>query len=92
MNRSVAVSFSTTRWSEIARGLREALAEHADHDPVVSAWARSVARDAKATTDRDRVLAVVSAVGRAVKEGDPGEEALPVRRRSAGARQAAAAP
>ncbi len=73
MDRNVAVSLSTARWSEVGRGLREAVAARADHDPAVLAWARKVASEAHADTDRAKVTAVVAAVGTAVKEGDPGD-------------------
>jgi hypothetical protein len=73
MDRNVAVSLSTARWSEIGRGLREAVDERVDHDPAVLAWATDVVKDAKATTGRAKVDAVVSAAGTAVKEGDPGD-------------------
>ena len=67
------VSLSTARWSEIGRGLSEAVAARADHDPAVLAWARDVAERAHAETDRAKVDAVVLATGLAVKEGDPGD-------------------
>jgi hypothetical protein len=73
MDRSVAVSLSTARWSEIGRGLREALAARTDHDPAVLVWARGVVRDAHAETDRAKIDAVVAAVGSAIKEGDPAD-------------------
>jgi len=73
MDRGVGVSLSTTRWSEVARGLREAIAARIDHDPAVLAWAEGVAKEAGATTDRAKVDAVVTAAGLAVKEGDPGD-------------------
>ncbi len=70
MDRSVAVSLTTATWEEVARGLREAVAERADHGPAVLAWARRVAEDAQATSDRAKVDAVVVAAGTAVKQGD----------------------
>jgi len=73
MDRSVGVSLTTARWSEIGRGLREALAARLDHDPAVLAWATSVAKDAHAETDAAKVDAVVLAVGNLVKEGDAGD-------------------
>jgi hypothetical protein len=73
MDRSVAFSFSTARWEEVARGLREAIAARTDHDAAVLGWARSVAEAAHATTDRAKVDAIVAAAGLAVKEGDPGD-------------------
>jgi hypothetical protein len=73
MDRGVGVSLTTSRWSEIARGLREAIAARVDHDPAVLAWARQIAADARAETDRAKVDAVVAAVGSLVKEGDPGD-------------------
>ncbi len=73
MDRSVAVSFSTVRWPEVARGLREALAARVDHDPSIGAWATAAVDKAGAKDERARVDAVVAAVGAAVKEGDPGD-------------------
>jgi hypothetical protein len=73
MDRSVAVSMSTARWSEIGRGLREAVDARVAHDPAVLAWALSVVKDAKATSERAKVDAIVTAAGTAVKEGDPGD-------------------
>ena len=40
MDRNVGVSFSTTTWDDVARGLRETLASLDEHDPEVTAWAR----------------------------------------------------
>jgi hypothetical protein len=73
MDRSVAVSLSTSRWSEVARGLRESELARVDRDPAVLAWAASVVKDAKAESDHDKVDALVTAVGATVREGDPGE-------------------
>jgi hypothetical protein len=73
MDRSVAVSMTTARWSEVGRGLREAVDSRIDHDPAVLAWADGVVKDAKAVTDRAKVEAIVIASGTAVKEGDPGD-------------------
>lgn len=73
MDRSVAVSLSTARWSELARGLGEAVAARVDHDPEVRTWAEAIARAAGASTDRAKVDAIVAAAGMAVKEGDAGD-------------------
>ena len=73
MDRSVAVSLSTGRWSEVGRGLREAVAARFDRDPSVLAWAEGVVKEQHATTDRAKVVAVVAATGTAIKEGDPGD-------------------
>jgi len=73
MDRNVAVSMTTARWSEVGRGLREAVASRLDHDPAVLTWASGVVSDSKATTDRAKVDAIVIASASAVKEGDPGD-------------------
>jgi hypothetical protein len=70
MDRSVAVSFSTARWTGLARAMRETLAALDEHDPEVAAWARDVARMTK--TARETVDAVVIAAGKALREADPG--------------------
>ena len=42
MDRNVGVSFSTTTWADVARGLRETLASLDADSPEVSAWAKQV--------------------------------------------------
>jgi hypothetical protein len=42
MDRNVGVSFSTTTWADVARGLRETLASLDGDSPEVSAWAKQV--------------------------------------------------
>ena len=73
MDRAVSVSLSTARWSEIGRGLREAILARIDHDPAVRVWADGVAKEAHAETDRAKVDAIVTAVGTVIKEGDPSD-------------------
>jgi len=66
MDRSVAVSLSTTSWEDVARALRETLASFDEHDPEVAAWAREAAKG-KAPS-RELVAAVVEAAGTTVRE------------------------
>jgi len=73
MDRGVSVSLTTAKWSQLARGLREAEAARVDHDPAVAAWAEDVVREANARTDRAKVDAIVTASGISVKEGDAGD-------------------
>jgi hypothetical protein len=72
MDRSVAVSFSTTTWDDVARGLRETIAALDTDDPEVTAWARDVAKGVEQKPGEDGqkrlVDAVVTASGQAVKE------------------------
>jgi hypothetical protein len=42
MDRNVSVSFSTTTWDDVGRGLRETLASLDAESPEVSAWAKQV--------------------------------------------------
>ncbi|MDB5220507.1 MAG: hypothetical protein JWO86_8434, partial [Myxococcaceae bacterium] len=42
MDRNVGVSFSTTTWNDVARGLRETLASLDADSPEVTAWAKQV--------------------------------------------------
>jgi hypothetical protein len=42
MDRNVGVSFSTTTWADVARGLRETLASLDSDSPEVTAWAREI--------------------------------------------------
>jgi len=62
----VMVSFSTTTWDDVARGLRETVAALDAQSPEVTAWAREHAKDLKPS--RQLVDAVVAASGEAVKE------------------------
>jgi hypothetical protein len=66
MDRSVGVSFSTTTWNDVARGLRETLASLEAESPEVADWAREAA--AGKPPSRELVDKVVAASGRAVKE------------------------
>jgi hypothetical protein len=65
MDRSVGVSFSTTTWEDVARGLRETLASLEAQSPEVTAWAHEAAGG---KTGRELVDKIVSASGHAVKE------------------------
>lgn len=68
MDRSVAVSFSTTTWSDVARGLRETLATLESPSPEVTHWAREAT--AGKTAPREIVDKIVAASGEAVKEAN----------------------
>jgi hypothetical protein len=71
MDRDVAVSLSTSTWSDTARALRETLASLEERDPEVGAWARAAAKGAKGPGQRAVVDAIVAAAGRDVKEANP---------------------
>lgn len=71
MDRSVSVSFSSARWTTIARALRETVAALDEHDPEISAWARDAVSGAQ-PTQRSMVEALVVAAGKALREADPG--------------------
>jgi hypothetical protein len=66
MDRNVGISFSTTTWSDVARGLRETLASLEAESPEVADWAREAA--AGKTPSRELVDKIVAASGQAVKE------------------------
>ena len=72
MDRNVGVSFSTARWGEIARALRESIAALDEHDPEIGAWARDAAGADPGKTARATVSAVVMAAGKALREADAG--------------------
>jgi hypothetical protein len=66
MDRNVGISFSTTTWSDVARGLRETLASLEAESPEVADWAREAAGGKPPS--RELVDKVVAASGQAVKE------------------------
>jgi hypothetical protein len=66
MDRNVGVSFSTTTWEDVARGLRETLAALEADSPEVTVWAREAAGGKPVS--RELVDRVVTASGHAVKE------------------------
>jgi hypothetical protein len=77
MDRSVGVSFSTARWSEVGHALRETIAMLDEHDPEITSWAREAigAGDGSSLpgkSSRATVEAVVAAAGKALREADPG--------------------
>jgi len=73
MDRSVGVSYSTARWTDVAAALRETIASLGEHDPEIAAWARGAAGAAAAAgPTRATVEAIVGAAGRALREADPG--------------------
>lgn len=73
MDRSCNVSFSTSRWSDLASGLADTVASLDDHGSrEVSAWIREAAtRDGKLLTGRPLVDAIVTASGKALKVSSP---------------------
>lgn len=70
MDRNVGVSFSTTTWEDVARGLRETLVSLDADSPEITTWAREAA-GGKAVS-RELVEKVVAASGHAVKEASGG--------------------
>lgn len=70
MDRNVSVSFSTARWATIARAVRETEASLDEHDPEIAVWAREAAAAAASPEPRAVVAAIVSAAGKALREGD----------------------
>jgi hypothetical protein len=69
MDRSVALSFSTAGWPDVARALRETLASLEEHDPELRAWALEATNGKN--TQKDRVFALVEASGKAIKQASP---------------------
>ena len=69
MDRDVSVSFSTSSWSETAQGMREAIAALDEHDPEITKWAQTAAKDKKSAGEI--VNAIVDAAGTTVKEASP---------------------
>ncbi len=85
MDRSANVSFTTARWTDFARALRETLASLDDHDPEIGAWARGAVEAAQSeTSPRAVVEALVRAAGKVLREADAGalsdyaEQVMPV--------------
>ncbi|HLK35477.1 MAG TPA: hypothetical protein VKU41_01910 [Polyangiaceae bacterium] len=73
MDRNVAVSFSTARWADVARAMREAVAALDERDPELAAWARGAAASAgSGAPPKAVVTAVAAATGEALREADPG--------------------
>lgn len=66
MDRSASVSWATTTWDDVARGLRETIAALDSRSPEVTAWAREAA--AGKGPSRELVDKIVAASGKAVKE------------------------
>ena len=69
MDRSACVSFSTARWANVGRALRETIATLDDHDPEVAAWARAAAGP-EPKPSLALVEALATAAGKAVREAD----------------------
>jgi hypothetical protein len=73
MDRSAAVSFTTARWTDFGRALKENVASLDDHDPEIAAWARGALEGARGEAgQRAVVTSVVAAAGAALREADPG--------------------
>ncbi|MBX3197653.1 MAG: hypothetical protein KF894_05880 [Labilithrix sp.] len=66
MDRNVGVSFATSTWDDVARGLRETLASLESESPEVTNWAREAAGGRPVS--RELVEKVVAASGQAIKE------------------------
>lgn len=66
MDRNVGISFSTAKWGDVARGLRETLASLEAASPEVTNWAREASGGRPIS--RELVDKVVAASGQAVKE------------------------
>jgi len=66
MDRNVGVSFSTTKWEDVARGLRDTLASLEAESPEVTNWAREASGGRPVS--RELVDKIVAASGQAVKE------------------------
>lgn len=66
MDRNVAVSFSTTQWNDVSRGLKETIAALDADGPELTDWAREAA--GPVPPSRALVEKVVAASGQAVKE------------------------
>lgn len=66
MDRNVGVSFSTTTWDDVARGLRETIVSLDADSPEVTVWAREAAGGKPPS--RELIDKVVAASGQAVKE------------------------
>jgi hypothetical protein len=73
MDRNVSVSFSTARWADVARAVRETVAALDERDPEIRAWAQEAAGPTGgAGPTRATVDAIVVAAGKALREADPG--------------------
>jgi hypothetical protein len=73
MDRNVSVSFSTARWADVARAMRETVAALDERDPEIRAWAQEAAgATGGAAPTRSTVDAIVVAAGKALREADPG--------------------
>jgi hypothetical protein len=85
MDRSANVSFTTAKWTDFGRALRETVAALDDHDPEIAAWARGALDGAQGEASQRAVVeAIVRAAGKALREADAGalsdyaEEVAPV--------------
>ncbi len=70
MDRSVAVSFSTSKWTSIGRALRETVAALDEHDPEIDAWAHNAVAGAGKKSPREIIDALVTNAGAAVREAE----------------------
>jgi hypothetical protein len=75
MDRAVRVTFSTTRWTDVAQTLGETMAAMNDHNPEIAQWVRQadgMPEAIRTATDRRAAVdAVVRAAGQFVHEADP---------------------
>ena len=69
-DQSVAVYLATTPWQASGAMLAETIAALEDGDPLVAGWARTLEPPA-GSSDRDRIAAVVTAVGQTIKRANP---------------------
>jgi hypothetical protein len=70
MDRDVAVSFGTYRWTDIARLVGDNFRSLADRDPLVAKWAREAAGEGPAS--RAMVERIVAASGKTVRVANGG--------------------
>jgi hypothetical protein len=75
MDRAVRMTFSTTRWADVARTLTETMGAMNDRSPEMALWVRKAAgmpaRVESAADRRAAVDAIVRAAGQSVHEADP---------------------
>jgi hypothetical protein len=85
MDRAVRVTFSTTRWIDVARTLTDTMTAMDDHNPEVASWVRQATgacatgesasgacgAHALPTDGRASINAIVHATGQLVHEADP---------------------
>jgi hypothetical protein len=70
-DQPVAVYAVTSQWKDSGPLLAETIAALDDKDPLVSRWAAALVKDLPAAEPQARIQAVVAAVGRTIKRGNP---------------------